>query len=49
MNRLKEFEDIVVDVVRWSTSLIHDIFIIEPDAHSVKNVAAFMYDNGIPF
>ena len=48
MDSLRELEDILGDVESLSTYLIYDIFVVEPNTHSVKNVAAFMYGNGVP-
>jgi len=36
------------DVESRTTHQMYDIFVVEPNTRSVKNVAAFMYDNGVP-
>jgi len=48
MNPLKEVEGIVFDVESLPTYLIYDIFVVEPNTHSVKSVDVFMYGNGVP-
>jgi len=47
MDLLREVEDILGDVESWPTYLIYDIFVVEPNRHSVKKVAAFFYGKGI--
>jgi hypothetical protein len=48
MDTLRKVEDILGDVECWSTYLIYDIFVVEPNRNNVKNVAAFIDGNGIP-
>jgi len=48
MEPLRAIEDISGDVESWPVYLIYDIFVLEPNTNSVKNVAAFMYGNGVP-
>jgi len=48
MDTLRAVEDILGDVESWSTYIIYNMFLVEPNSISVKKVAAFMYGNAVP-
>jgi hypothetical protein len=48
MDALRAFEYILGDVESWPSYLIYDIFVLQHNTNSVKNVAAFRYGNGVP-
>ena len=45
---LRSDEDILGDVETWPLYVINNMFVVEPNTISVKKIAAFMYDNGVP-
>jgi hypothetical protein len=48
MSTLKWVEEVVGGVESWPTCMILNMFVVQPNEHAMKKVAAFLYGNGVP-